>query len=455
MIDAKILNWMMQGPVQINDVFRIIDSSVLYDALIPDYKPTFNAINNYYSKHKIPPSYEVLEKLLFDSGDDTCEVHIIQSDSCIDNDIGYYTDKIRERYNKFLIKRLGNSISDDEDELVDINKKIRDLGLKTDRLYRDNVYSEGDISESIEDRVSLYDETVKNPNSGCGILSGYRELDEYTWGIKPSELVVIGGASSSGKSLLMMNMAINPWSGDNDPSVGGPPIDSGKNILFFSLEMSKEQLEMRVDSNLATISHTSLERGRLSDDDRLRWSKCLDFQKNYNKKFYIVDMPRGSTTSQIEAKYQSILGIFQPDAIYIDYLQLMSPNEGATGSDWLDIGKVSEEMHEFCRNTKLPVVTAAQRKASSRKGAVGKVDKSDYLDIEDLGRSKMIGDNANIVLLIANREDERLREDMEIHVVKNRNGPRGSFSLRKLFHKMKIDEIPDDWAGTMGDENEI
>ena len=133
----------------------------------------------------------------------------------------------------------------------------------------------------------------------------------------------------------------------------------------------------------------------------------------------------------------------------------MSPNDGPTGSDWLDIGRVSEEMHEFCRNTKLPVVTAAQRKASARKGSVGKVDKSDYLDIEDLGRSKMIGDNANIVLLIANREDERLREDMEIHVVKNRNGPRGSFSLRKLFHKMRIDEFPDDWVGNMGDENDI
>ena len=455
MIDSKILNRMMQNAVSLNEVYRAIDSALLYEALIPDYKASFNAINEYYSKHKIPPSYDVLESILVDSGDDPSEVRIIESDVCEDSDIGYYTDKIRERYNKFLIKRLGSCIHDDEEELSDINKRIRDLGLKTDQLYRDNIYSEGDISDSIEDRISIYNETVRNPESGCGILSGYRELDEYMWGIKPSELLVIGGASSSGKSLLMMNMAINSWIGSNDVASNSKKPDEGHNILFFSLEMSKEQLEMRVDSNIAEIPHTSLERGRLNDEEKSRWKNCLKFQNSYDKKFYIVDMPRGSTSAQIEAKYQSILGVFKPDAIYIDYLQLMSPNDGPTGSDWLDIGRVSEEMHEFCRNTKLPVVTAAQRKASARKGSVGKVDKSDYLDIEDLGRSKMIGDNANIVLLIANREDERLREDMEIHVVKNRNGPRGSFSLRKLFHKMRIDEFPDDWVGNMGDENDI
>ena len=67
----------------------------------------------------------------------------------------------------------------------------------------------------------------------------------------------------------------------------------------------------------------------------------------------------------------------------------------------------------------------------------------------------MIGDNAAIVFLIANREDEQLREDIEIHIVKNRDGAKGKVSLKKVFDKSRIEPFPDDWAGDFGDENEV
>ena len=137
-------------------------------------------------------------------------------------------------------------------------------------------------------------------------------------------------------------------------------------------------------------------------------------KSEYEKTFYILDMPRGSTMAEIEAKYESILGIFKPDAIFIDYLQLMSPSTGAVGTDWIDVGRVSEELHEFCRKKDLPVITAAQRKAVQKKNN-GK--RNENVSLEALGRSKMIGDNATIVMLIGNRQDEQLREDMEIHIV--------------------------------------
>ena len=155
---------------------------------------------------------------------------------------------------------------------------------------------------------------------------------------------------------------------------------------------------------------------------------------------------------EIEAKYDNILGIFKPDAVFVDYLQLMKPTLGQNGTDWLDVGKVSEELHEFCRKKNIPVVTAAQRKAAQKKSG-GK--RTDDLNLEDLGRSKMIGDNAAIVFLIANREDEQLREDMEIHIVKNRDGAKGKVLLKKAFDKSRIEVFPDDWADDFGDENEV
>ena len=164
-------------------------------------------------------------------------------------------------------------------------------------------------------------------------------------------MLVIGGASSSGKSLLMMNMAINAWRGSNDPSTGKISTDNGKNILYVSLEMSKKQLEQRLDANISKTPHRGIMRGHLSGEEKARWLKSLEFQREYEKIFYILDMPRGSTMGEIEAKFESILGIFKPDAIFVDYLQLMKPIAGSAGSDWLDVGKVSEEMHEFCRKT--------------------------------------------------------------------------------------------------------
>ena len=453
-IDAKILNWMMVGSIEINHVYRTLEPDLLKSVILPSYKPIAYSIGDYYSRHKIPPSYNVLEKLLESSGDDARLAEYVKGQSCKQNEIGFFLDQAKERYNKYLINSFVKSVSDDDadDDIHDINKEIKKIILKTDRLHKRDVFSEGNICNSVDDRINDYRHTEENPEKVMGLLSGFRELDEYTWGVKNSEMLVIGGASSSGKSLLMMCMATNAWLGTNDPLLGAPISNDGKNILYVSLEMSKKQLEQRIDANLAKVRHRSIVRAMLNDDEKTRWAPSLEFQRKYDKNFYILDMPRGSTMAEMEAKYETILGMFRPDAIFIDYLQLMSPSSGATGTDWIDVGRVSEELHEFCRKKDIPVITAAQRKAAQKKNN-GKVNES--ISLEDLGRSKMIGDNATIVLLIGNRQDEMLREDIEINIVKNRDGARGKISLRKVFDQSRIENMPDGWAEDLGDENEF
>jgi replicative DNA helicase len=455
MLDAKVVNWMMQSSININEVYRELDYDLLRSMFFPKYKPVLEILHSYYSRHKIPPSYKVLTTLLDREGEDPSIVEYILNKECVGNEIGFYLDEIKERYNKYLIDSLMKKASDldDEDEDVkEFNDELKKVISKTERLYRKDVFSEGDVTDSTKERVNHYRYTVENPDQIMGFLSGYQELDDYTWGVKNSEMLVIGGASSSGKSLLMMNMAINAWLGSNIPSEGVSGYDDGKNILFISLEMSKKQLEHRIDANVSNVRHRSLARGQLTGQEEDRWMKCLKIQEKHNKKFYILDMPRGTTMGEIEAKYETILGVFRPDAVFIDYLQLMKPTIGASGTDWLDVGKVSEELHEFCRKKDLPVVTAAQRKAVQKKNSGKKVDD---VNIEDLGRSKMIGDNAAIVLIIGNREDEDLREDMEVHVVKNRDGAKGKVSLKKTFDRSRIEVFPDNWAEEMGDENDV
>jgi replicative DNA helicase len=455
MLDLKILNWMMQGSVNITEVYREIEYDLLKRVVFHTYKPALNIIHDYYSRHKTPPSYDVLEALLDKDGEDKKLSSQISGKKCPPTEIGFCLDEIKERYNKFLIENIvekASKLEEDGETIKDFNDELKKMVSQTEKLYKHDVFSEGNICDSVQDRIHQYKYTSEHPDEIMGFLSGYKVLDDYTWGVKNSEMLVIGGASSSGKSLLMLNMAVNAWLGSNRPGDGIVGHTDGKNILFVSLEMSKKQLEQRVDANIATVKHRNLARGSMEKSEEERWMECLKFQETYDKKFYILDMPRGTTMGEIDAKFENILGIFKPDAIFVDYLQLMKPTIESTGTDWLDVGRVSEELHEFCRKKNIPVVTAAQRKAAQKKTGGKKVDN---VDLEDLGRSKMVGDNAAIVLLIANRDDELLREDMEIHIVKNRDGAKGKINLRKVFDKSKIEEFPDDWAGDTGDENEV
>jgi replicative DNA helicase len=455
MLDAKLLSWLLKGSLEYNEIMRSVDNDLLKAILLPEYKPVAEATTSYYSRHKTPPSLSVLEELLDKSGDEKRCLNHIRSEKPEQNEIGHILDKIKERYNKFLANSIVKKVEEVKEETLDIkdlNSDIKRIVAQTEKLYKHSSFSEGSVSDSTDDRIRHYEYVLENPEDIRGFLSGYKELDDYTWGIKNSEMLVIGGASSSGKSLLMMNMAINAWRGSNDPAEGVIGHPDGKNVLYISLEMSKQQLEQRLDANIAGIKHRGIMRATLSPEEHYRWSKCLEFQKNYDKIFYILDMPRGTTMGEVEAKYETILGIFKPDAVFVDYLQLMKPTIGATGTDWLDVGKVSEELHEFCRKKNIPVVTAAQRKAAQKKSNGKKVDDA---NLEDFGRSKMIGDNAAIAIMIGNREDELLREDMELHIVKNRDGAKGTVLLKKSFDKSRIESLPDNWTSDNGDENDI
>jgi replicative DNA helicase len=445
--DQKILTWLMKGPVEYNKVTRDIDFKILHEALDSDYRSTFEIIENYYSRYKTPPSYKILEENLADDPDTVQLASILKRSSCEESEILFYVDQVRKRYNSEIAQQLAYSISSGDVDVEEFNSNVIGVAAKIERLKRTAVFAEGPISNSVDDRFNDYLFTEQNPNIATGVMSGFKEIDDYTYGIKPSELMIISGASSSGKSLLMMNYAINAWLGNSRPQDGAAGInEGGKNVLYFTLEMSKRQLEQRIDANVADIRHRAIMRGQLTPEEKVRWKDSLEFQKYYEKKFYIVDMPRGSRTIDIEARYDAILSEFQPDLVVVDYLGIMKPNKDS-GQDWLEVGHVAEDLHEFCRNKNVAVLTAAQRKARN------KAAKGQSNDLEELGRSKMIGDNANIVLLIEQRDDEHLLDDMVIHIVKNRDGAKGEVKLYKEFEKSKVISIPDNWTGGLGEEN--
>jgi replicative DNA helicase len=449
--DKKVLSWMLKGSAELNRVSRVVDLKLLKEAMLPQYKPTFERVLEYYSRYKAPPTYDILIETSTDI-EELPVIKILQETDCPEGEVEYYVDKIKDRYNAFLIKKVieDTQLASEDAELDDINDNFRRIVSKVERLKKGSVFSEGRLSETVQDRVDTYEYTKENPNMVAGVLSGYREIDDYTFGIRNSEFLVVVGASSSGKSMLMLNMAINSWLGSNKPDqyLGQDLIDDGKNVVYVSLEMSKSQLEARVDANLAQIRHKALSRGYLSENEVGRWERSLDFQKIYHKNFYIIDMPRGSRTMDIEARLESVSAEFTIDLLCIDYLGIMKPNTDF-GQDWLEVGHVAADVHELCRKKDLPVISAAQKKAKDKKA------KKSFNDVEEIGRSKMIGDNSNIVLIIESRDEEHLHEDMPVHIAKNRDGAKGVVYLEKEFEKSRINNYPEDWVKDDGEENEV
>jgi len=447
--DKKVFSYLLRGSAEFNEVQRIIDYGLLTEAVHFDFKNLAQVIKAYHEQYRMPPTFEVLKEHLLEDYDSVQLVYLLEEEKCSQSEVGFYVDKIRKRYNAYLAKLLSDAANQDNSfDHEEYNKSLGRIQSKIERLYKSAVFSEGSLSQSTEDRVGRYFNIEKSPDEIAGVFLGYKELDNYTWGIKNSELLVISGASSSGKSLLMMNVAIRAWLGSNDPMKPGPYFNDGKNVIFFSLEMSKPQLENRIDSNLGNIPTNHISRGRLTQEEKERYYSVLEFCKNYNKTFYICDMPRGSRTIDIEARFDAICSEFKPDLVCVDYLGIMKPNN-SRNQDWLDVGYVAEDLHEFCRSKNIPLITAAQRKARDKKA------KNQSNDLEELGRSKMIGDNANIVFLIENREEEELREDMNIFISKNRDGAKGKVSLMKNFENGRIESLPDNWTEDSGNENDF
>jgi replicative DNA helicase len=449
-IEPKILGWMIQGPYELNLTFRLIDAKLFEAACLPQYKEIVKAVAKYHSRYKMPPSMEILQEMFEGNVEVLLLLNDLPDEACKKNEVGHYIDLLKTRYNNFLLKKLSDSVVLPESDIDDRNALLKRMVAKIDRLHKSDTYSEGNFSDTAEERKDRYLYRKDNPEASQGVLTGYFEIDDYTYGIKKSEMMVITGASSSGKSMLLMNIGVNAWLRGNDPTKGKPEHQDGYNVVYFTLEMNKQQLEDRIDACSARIRHKALTRGDLSEEEERRFNNSLEFQKQYEPKLYIVDIPRGATVAQIEAKYEALLGEFEPDLICVDYLGIMSA-EDTGDADWLEVGKVAASMHEFCRNKDAAVVTAAQRKATGRKTD----DDEEGRDLEKIGRSKLIGDNANIVLMIANRKDEYLREDFEATFVKNRDGKLGTIHLRKVFDQSRIEDWPEDWSGEPGDENAV
>lgn len=251
-------------------------------------------------------------------------------------------------------------------------------------------------------------------NGVTGIPTGFRDLDHMLSGLQPSDLVVIAARPSMGKTMLCLNMARNVALNHNLP------------VVIFSLEMSREQLAMRMLCSEALVNSQSLRNGTAADEDWQRLSSALG--RLGSAPIFIDDSPL-LTVLELRARARRLKAEHQLGMIIIDYLQLMDARGSRQENRQQEISTISRSLKALARELKVPILALSQLS----RAVEARQDKRPMLS--DLRESGAIEQDADVVGFIYREDYYNLNaapEDQnvaEIVIAKQRNGPTGMIKL--------------------------
>lgn len=324
-------------------------------------------------------------------------------------------DKALRRRLIRVSKEIGDLSSDEGKSLQELveEAETRLFAVSEQRVRQDITSLESILGESF-DRL---DDLHKNKGRIRGVATGLKDLDSKLAGLQKSDLIVIAGRPSMGKSALMLNMALNIATDKQHDAV-----------LIFSLEMAKEQLVDRLLAAEAGIDAWKLRTGEgLTDEDFERVSAGMG--ELAEAKIFIDDTS-GITVSDLRTKVRRLHHQNPLSVVMVDYLQLMSG-----GSRFASVSNRVQEISEISRNLKIlarelnvPVVAASQlsRSVESRSPQIPQ--------LADLRESGSIEQDADIVMFLYRDDyynpDSSDRPNItEIFIKKHRNGPTGKIEL--------------------------
>lgn len=247
-----------------------------------------------------------------------------------------------------------------------------------------------------------------------GITTGFRDLDQMTSGLQPSDLIIIAARPSVGKTAFTLNIARNA------------AILGQAKVAFFSLEMGAEQLALRLLAAEAAVDGHKLRTGQLQEQDWARLGSALGTLSESG--IYIDDTPN-CPLPEVRAKSRRMSMEHGLDMIIIDYLQLMSvpQRQGQQSNRQQEISEISRSLKALARELKVPVIALSQLSRSVEQ----RQDKRPMLS--DLRESGAIEQDADMVGFLY-RDDyydpESEKKNMvEVIIAKHRNGPIGSVDL--------------------------
>jgi len=347
-----------------------------------------------------------------------------------------------------LIKISENTI--DTAKLNELNISGQNIIENSERLLFD-LAEKGSFNsslvkfdEAMKQTIEMASAAFKNEEGIVGVPTGLRDLDDRLGGLHPSDLIIIAGRPSMGKTALATNIAFY---------AAQKLQESGKksSIAFFSLEMSSEQLSTRILAEQSRIKSNDIRRGKISDE---QFDKFIETSKNISELPLYIDETPAISIAAMSNRARRIKRLFGLDMIVVDYIQLMSGSLNNRDGRVQEISQITQGLKAIAKELSIPVIALSQL---SR--AVEQRD-NHQPQLSDLRESGSIEQDADVVMFVyrqayylerkepqtATVEHAEWQAKMneistlaQIIIAKQRHGPTGNIDLEfeAMFTKFK------------------
>ncbi len=279
------------------------------------------------------------------------------------------------------------------------------------------------LKDIVRDSFKAIEQLYEKKELITGVPTGYRDLDRLTAGLQKSDLIVIAGRPSMGKTALALNI------------VEHAAVEAGVVCAVFSLEMSKEQLVQRMLCSRAEVDASKLRGGFLSEGDWPRLTRAAGLLSEAS--IYIDDSP-ALNVLEVRAKARRLQREHGLGLVVVDYLQLMRAI-GKTESREREISEISRSLKALAKEIKVPVIALSQL----NRGVEARQDKRPQLS--DLRESGAIEQDADVIAFIY--RDEMYHPESadagkaEVIIGKQRNGPTGRVTLAFRSSLTRFDDL--------------
>lgn len=313
------------------------------------------------------------------------------------------------------ITELGYDENIDTQELL--SKAESELFSVSDQsLKQDLISMESILTESFDRLEELH----RNKGALRGIKTGYRDLDAMTAGLQRSDLIILAARPAMGKTTLVTNLAYNVATIEQ------------KAVLYFNLEMSKEQLVDRMLADASGVDSWNIRTGNLSDEDFTKLSDAMG--EMAEAPIYIDDTP-GLSVLEMRTKARRIAHEQELGLIIVDYLQLMQGSGKNDGNRVQEVSEISRGLKLVARELNVPLIALSQlsRSVETRTPPIPQ--------LSDLRESGSIEQDADIVSFIYRPgyyepDNPEVANITDLIIAKHRNGPVGKVQL--YFHPERL-----------------
>jgi replicative DNA helicase len=273
-------------------------------------------------------------------------------------------------------------------------------------------------------RIELYRQLLRTGQLP-GIAMGIPAFDQRTLGIQLHELVTIAGWQGTGKTTLGLYVTFQSYI-------------QGKTPMIISLEMEAEALFRKFDVMATNLEYHAVKAMQLGEGDIKKWEQWAERASTAANDIIIIDDIKSCT---VDAVHGSIVR-YAPDITLVDYVSLMDAPKHASGSMWEKLTHITGGLKQSARTMKTPIVAIAQTNKDSYEGGA---------DLSNISYSRSIGQDSDLVFGLHQTPDMRQNNQMEVRMLKNRDGARCEAKMHWNMARMQFREWgPSDSFGAPG-----